>query len=284
MRDLVDRTGLDMSLVSRFENARRIPTREQVGKLSRALQLDESLLLRMRLKIQLQDFISVEDPELVRSIAFELFGLDQVPVASSQEYPLERLEKLGEIYTRLWSLYPDKQAALIIEWKIRYCRHKLSAEGIHFSDEELRLSIAFGKTTAGHALNDYLQLHHYSGLFDFLLATHKNQEYKSTELLAIVFSKRKAPAPLKNRLLQTANYAEDLTFGARLEAGLRDVKAEKNAEAASYLLVLNEAETARKWVPAALTLSAGLSEHDQVLQWLNQLREELQFSIDWLEA
>ncbi|MDL1914067.1 MAG: helix-turn-helix transcriptional regulator [Bergeyella sp.] len=64
MRELASLIGVDTAMISKFEKGDRNPTRNQIGRLSEMLDIDEKILLKIWLRDKLLNELENEDSAL----------------------------------------------------------------------------------------------------------------------------------------------------------------------------------------------------------------------------
>ncbi len=161
LQDLSDRTLLDPSLLSRYENGNRLPTREHVLRLSRALALDEEDLLVLWMKEKLQKVLDEEPGETIRHKAlYALRPKDSEPEENGkqQERKLEsRLMDWRGRWNKLAELYPVEQASVYQEAVFTWCGYFGSLSGLEWQEEDYRKVLEQGMTLPGVPLKEHLK-------------------------------------------------------------------------------------------------------------------------------
>lgn len=161
--DVSVRARLDPSLISRYEGGNRLPTREHVTRLAKALDLDEKQLLVEWLGEKLQKVLREEkDPEIVERSIQRLAGKEepqgvQKPagnaVINSQETALNRWKERAKTFQLQ---YPAEWAT----WRKQVIRElcwKLNAPV--WKKEDLIQVLEEGKTHSAYSLLDHLNMH-----------------------------------------------------------------------------------------------------------------------------
>src|SRR5687768_4633624 len=95
------RTRLDSSLISRYENGNRIPTRDHVVRLATALGLDEQVLLVAWLSEKLKKVLSEESSETVREKALTLV-MEKADSAQLMRQSGNRITESQEMAIHKW--------------------------------------------------------------------------------------------------------------------------------------------------------------------------------------
>jgi transcriptional regulator with XRE-family HTH domain len=160
------RTRLDPSLISRYENGNRVPTRDHVIRMANALAIEEKVLLVAWLSEKLKKVLQEEKSEEVREKAMTLVRekTDGAAlmlesgnrVTESQETAIykwkETLQAMALRNPERWKEYGQNQLAVLT-----CALSKLSADSWQL--EDVKAFILHGKTISGHDFQSHLRLH-----------------------------------------------------------------------------------------------------------------------------
>lgn len=171
--DVSVRTRLDPSLVSRYENGNRVPTRDHVLRLARALGFDEQVLLVAWLSEKLKKLLMEEELDTVRKRAMdlllekttpeELLLTPHSPVTASQE---TALKKWRSDFERLAKLFPERLKNYEAKGNISLTRDINHLNGNSWSGDKAHAFLMDGKTFPEHDFTSHLQLH---GIYTLLI-------------------------------------------------------------------------------------------------------------------
>lgn len=163
LSELSARTNLDISLLSRFENGKRIPTPEQCVKLGLALQIDTFEVRRLRLQEQILRLVEEEDPLIAKTV---MAGIGLIKQARSEGEWFERKEKEKQKQlidlVRLWRILKRREPLRAEEIKqlqvFQFLSSWMTFRGRHFNSTEIKSAILEKKTHEGKSLQDYIEL------------------------------------------------------------------------------------------------------------------------------
>ncbi|MHB1278042.1 MAG: helix-turn-helix domain-containing protein [Bacteroidia bacterium] len=199
--DLSVRTRLDPSLISRYENGNRLPTRDHVLRLAQALDMDQQLVLVAWLSEKLKKVLLEENLEEVRKKAMdvllektrpeELFLAAGSQVTASQE---TALKKWKADFQRLAKLFPERLKRYEEQGRISLTRDINHLNGNSWSVDHANAFLLEGKTFPDHDFESHVQLHRTYALLpkqdqltDTLLLNQIN-EFGKTDLDHLSFS------------------------------------------------------------------------------------------------
>lgn len=164
--DLSVRTRLDPSLISRYENGNRLPTRDHALRLAQALVIDEQLVLVAWLSEKLKKVLMEENLEVVRKKAMdvvlenteaeELLLATGNRITESQEIALT---KLKSDFQRLVHLFRARHSSYEELALISLTRDIHHLHGNSWSADEARAFLVDGKTFPEHDFTSHLRLH-----------------------------------------------------------------------------------------------------------------------------
>ncbi len=164
--DLSVRTRLDPSLISRYENGNRLPTRDHVLRLARALGMDEQVLLVAWLSEKLKKLLMEEELDTVRKKAMDLLlektSPDELlltphsPITASQE---TALKKWRSDFERLAKLFPERLKTYAAKGNVSLTRDINHLKGNTWSADKAHAFLMDGKTFPEHDFTAHVQLH-----------------------------------------------------------------------------------------------------------------------------
>ncbi|MBI1222417.1 MAG: helix-turn-helix domain-containing protein [Bacteroidetes bacterium] len=150
------RAGLDASLVSRYENGNRIPTRDHILRLANALSINQEALLTTWLSEKMKKVWIEEDNAGIREKALSLLN-GTIESQSLFEQAGTRISQKQEEKLNSWltDLSPvrhtlNRHRRILQEW---------IAFEHQWSEEEIEQVITAGKTVSGHDFPAHLRLH-----------------------------------------------------------------------------------------------------------------------------
>ncbi len=160
---------IDQALISKFENGKRLPTKDQVVKLARLLQLDEHELLvlytkELLLKYLSPDAISLEALSMVQE-ELSTYNKTKTPVSKSLFKLLSKIDKLLENLKAKRHL-DSYRIAEALELEYTYNSNKI--EGNTLTLQETNLVINEGLTIAGKTMREHLEAVNHKDAINFI--------------------------------------------------------------------------------------------------------------------
>lgn len=156
IQEIALRSRLDASLVSRYENGNRIPTREHVLRLALALDLDKTALLTLWLAEKMNKVLAEESEEAIRQNALNLLNgeMEQGVLFEARATPLSQKQE-DKLRGWLEELSPIKH----LSERRHQLLHHLVKEQESWSFNEILQVIQEGKTVNGKSFPAHLHLH-----------------------------------------------------------------------------------------------------------------------------
>lgn len=160
------RTRLDPSLISRYENGNRMPTRDHVVRLAHALTLEEQHLLVAWLSEKLKKVLLEEESEGVREKAMEVV-MEKTEGTPFMMEPGNRVTESQETAIKKWKVDFARLAELFPERRKRYEERGLifltrdinHLNGNSWSHDKAKAFLTEGKTFPEHDFKSHVQLH-----------------------------------------------------------------------------------------------------------------------------
>lgn len=174
IKDVSNKTKIDASLLSRFENGDRLPTKEQAKKLAQFYQVAESSLL-----------ISLLSEKIYKEIADDEYALQALQVAESRiAYGVKSFEN-EEILHEIDNLKKQLDAKRPLPWaqlkklneyyKIAYTYESNKIEGNTLTLQETALVIEKGITISGKSVQEHLEAINHAEAVELLLELAQNK-------------------------------------------------------------------------------------------------------------
>lgn len=166
MKDVVARTGIDQSLISKFEKGSRIPTDEQVRLLAACYHVDYGSLKKLQLAERVYELVSGESYGQEALIAAEtrLDYMtkrqieDQFKISASTRVLLDRLDDLQAQYQSLRADGDATHTSKIREhFSLSYTYESNKIEGNTLTLSETMLIIKEGVTISGKSVYEHLE-------------------------------------------------------------------------------------------------------------------------------
>lgn len=199
--DVSVRSRLDPSLISRYENGNRIPTRDHTLRLARALAIDEEKLLVAWLSEKLKKVLLEEELDTVRKRAMDLLlektSPEELLLTTSSRIMVSQetaLKKLKSDFRRLSELFPDRWKNYETQGNVSLTRDINHLAGNSWSGDKAYAFLMDGKTFPEHDFKSHVQLNgtytllmNPGQLSDPLLLDHINK-FGETALEQVPFS------------------------------------------------------------------------------------------------
>lgn len=176
LNTLSDKSGIDISVLSKFEKGIRVPNRIQLESIEKALKIRDRQLRTIWLAEKIVSEISHEDDALgVLRVAESFFNYGK-----SINHELEELiEEVDKLKKRLDKKRPIPKAQLtnlMNAFKIEYTYDSNKIEGNTLTLQETALVIDKGFTIGGKSLNEHLEALNHAEAFDFILDLVKGKD------------------------------------------------------------------------------------------------------------
>ncbi|SFT91512.1 Fic family protein [Lishizhenia tianjinensis] len=187
VKDLAQISGIDQALISKFENGKRLPTKQQIILLAKHLQLplDDALAWWMKEKI-----ISQIDDYQIAERALQMVMEDVVEYNSRQPRPYEhfedKLKYLDELLSELQQLrsFDSYRVAQALELEYTFNSNKI--EGNTLTLRETDLVVNQGLTISGKSMNEHLEAINHQEALEYLKEIiHKKIAFSEREVLQL---------------------------------------------------------------------------------------------------
>lgn len=176
LKEVAQLSSIDQALVSKFEHGKRIPTKEQLKDLARALSIDFEMLERARLAEKIVQMVQYEELALdALQIAEErieyLTSSKTFEVESLNPDILQSLDRIDNLKNQWASKKPLKGTQLqkLKEYfKIKYTYDSNQIEGNTLTYQETHLVVNDGITIGGKSMREHLEAVNHAEAVDFL--------------------------------------------------------------------------------------------------------------------
>ena len=168
-KDLAAHLGIDQALISKYENNKRLPTRDQVIQLAALLQLDKHNLLvlytkELLLKYVSADEISLKALDLVQE-ELRAYQKEKIPVIKKLDKVLKQIDKLKKELVKLHHLDSNSTAEAL---ELAYTYHSNKIDGNTLTLEETKLVIDEGLTISGKSMREHLEAVNHKDAIQFI--------------------------------------------------------------------------------------------------------------------
>ena len=182
------RLNIDQALISKFENGKRIPTKEQILKLSNILELDYENLLVLWIKERI--YAEVGDDEYaykaILMVAEEIefyASFKRAPLSSQLQNTLNEIDELKKELTK-YREFDSFKIAQALELEYTFESNKI--EGNTLTLKETDFVINEGLTISGKSMREHLEaLNHQDAIAYIKELIHKEFAINERELLNI---------------------------------------------------------------------------------------------------
>lgn len=174
IKEVAQKTKIDASLISRFENGERLPTKEQIKKLAKHYKVAESNLLISLLSEKIYNEIADED------IALQALQIAESRIAYKRKNfgDSEILKEIDSLKKQLDAKRPLPHAQLkkLEEYyKIAYTHESNKIEGNTLTLQETALVVEKGITISGKSVQEHLEAINHAEAVELLLDLVKNK-------------------------------------------------------------------------------------------------------------
>lgn len=178
---------IDQALISKYENGKRLPTREQVIQLSEILQINTKTLLVLYTKELLLKYVSADDISLeaIHLVEQELLAYkkEQLPINKNMDKLLNKIDKIKRELDKIRHL-DSTHIAEALELEFTYNSNKI--EGNTLTLQETNLIIKKGVTIAGKTMREHLEAVNHKDAIQFIKELiAKNLEFTENVLLQL---------------------------------------------------------------------------------------------------
>lgn len=187
-KEIANALGIDQALISKFENGKRIPTKEQLIKLSEILELDYENLLVLWIKEKIYAEIG-DDEYALRAIQMvaeeiELYGsFKRAPLSFELQNILDEIDSLKAELNN-YRQFDSFRIAQALELEYTFESNKI--EGNTLTLKETDLVINKGLTISGKSMREHLEaLNHQDAIIYIKELINKEFSITERELLSI---------------------------------------------------------------------------------------------------
>lgn len=158
-KELAAATGIDAAMVSRFEANKRLPSRLQINRLAKALQVEEKSLLR----VWLADMVVSEVGYGEIAIESLMLAEEQIRMYGKQAKPVypedinSLLSQIDEFKARLQQKAGAVNYRILEANDVEYTFESNRIEGNTLSLQETAMVIAEGITISGKSVREHLE-------------------------------------------------------------------------------------------------------------------------------
>ncbi len=177
LQEVATRTGIDQTLLSRFEHGRRLPTEEQVRALAQLYELPVVELLRLRMAEKVIRLLEGYGEQALEVLAVAESRIEYL-VRAKEEAPPFLPKRLRDLLDEISALQRQWQAkrpldVFVLEkmreyFKIAYTHDSNRIEGNTLSLQETQLVVGEGLTIAGKSLREHLEAINHAEAVDML--------------------------------------------------------------------------------------------------------------------
>lgn len=166
MKDVVVRTGIDQSLISKFEKGTRIPTDQQLRLLAACYAVDYATLKKLQLAERVYDLVRGEqfgyDALIAAESRLEYMTKrqlhDQLKISSKTSVLLDKLDDLQQQYALLTVNGGDTHTNKVREhFALSYTYESNKIEGNTLTLSQTMMVIKEGITISGKSVNEHLE-------------------------------------------------------------------------------------------------------------------------------
>ena len=161
--------GIDQALISKYENGKRLPTRDQVIQLAGILNLDSKELLVLYTKELLLKYVSADDISLeaLSLVQEELraYKKEQVPINKNMDKLLSQIDKIKKSLDKKRHL-DSYRISEALELEFTYNSNKI--EGNTLTLQETNLIINEGLTISGKTMREHLEAVNHKDAIHFI--------------------------------------------------------------------------------------------------------------------
>jgi Fic family protein/DNA-binding XRE family transcriptional regulator len=186
-KEIASSLGIDQALISKYENGKRLPTRNQVIQLSLLLKLDTKQMLilytkELLLKYVSADDISIEALNLVRE-ELSSYKKEQVPINKNMNKLLKQIDILKKELDKKRPVYSFKVAAAL---ELEYTFNSNKIEGNTLTLQETNLVINEDLTISGKTMREHLEAINHKDAIHFIKdVIERNIEITESVLLEL---------------------------------------------------------------------------------------------------
>jgi Fic family protein/DNA-binding Xre family transcriptional regulator len=168
-KDISQALGIDQSLISKFENGTRLPTKDQVIKLASLLEIPEETLIVAWLKQRILNDV-IEFPfakEALEQVQEELaeYALRSEPIRPEMS---AMLTKIDQLRNTLVHLRKNENNRIVQALETEYTFESNRIEGNTLSLQETELVINQGLTISGKTMQEHLEAINHADAIAFI--------------------------------------------------------------------------------------------------------------------
>lgn len=198
IKDLYLNTGIDAALLSKFESATRIPTKEQIEVLSTYYDYDLSELETLRLSEKIYKILEFEDFAVEAMMACEprIEYLRQIKSKELTTLSANIHAKLATLDAQLIKWNESKHIQLVRKQKmedyfnVKYTYESNKIEGNTLTLSETMMVVKEGITISGKSMNEHLEAINHSEaislIYDLVSRSASLNEYHTLQLHALI--------------------------------------------------------------------------------------------------
>lgn len=168
-KEIASLLSIDQALISKYENGKRLPTRDQVIKLSHILNIESHKLLVLYTKELLLKYVSADDISLeaIGLVQEELYSYKkgQLPLNKNLEKALKDIDKLKKNLDKKRHL-DSYRISEALELEYTYNSNKI--EGNTLTLQETNLIINEGLTISGKTMREHLEAVNHKDAIHFI--------------------------------------------------------------------------------------------------------------------
>ncbi|MFT5620245.1 MAG: transcriptional regulator with XRE-family HTH domain [Flavobacteriaceae bacterium] len=172
--DLAQVLRIDQALISKYENGKRIPTKDQIKPLAKTLEIDYDELMVLYYKDLLLKYLSYDDVSLqaLNLVKAELEAVVKPRSKSSSRTLKSLFSKLDKLHARFLKLDAEERQHLIDYSMLRFVHANCQLNENSLRQLEMRQVKEQGNTIAGKSIKEHLEvLNHFEGLNQCLNST-----------------------------------------------------------------------------------------------------------------
>lgn len=187
-RELAQALAVDQSLISKFENGTRKPTKEQIMKLSLILEIDFEILMVAWLKEKIYDEIGYDTlaTKAINLVREEMLTYKTTSENHLSEHIISLLEAIDSLKNKLNQKRHLDSFKIVEALELEYTFESNRIEGNTFTLRETDLVVNEGLTISGKSMREHLEaINHQEAIGYIKYMMDKNTTLNERELLTL---------------------------------------------------------------------------------------------------
>lgn len=185
--DLAKALGIDQALISKYENGKRLPTKNQIKVLAKNLQLSYDELLTLYYKDLMLKYLSYDEISL-KALHLVKLELEQVVKPSSKLASRNLktiLARLDKIHARYLKLEISKQEIIRNKAWLDFVYSNCQLNSNSLSKEEIQQINQEGLTIAGKSIKEHFEVMNHYELLEKLSRRKPSDNLNAQNLIAL---------------------------------------------------------------------------------------------------